>query len=345
MQKPRAGTLQQTTNQKDKYQMNHERAMIKQEPPMLSPALEHLAESISRSTIIPKEFAGSPANCLIALEMAHRVGAGVLQVMQSLYIVHGKPSWSGQFVIAAVNSTKRFSALRFEFNHDKTECVAVADDLDGNELRGPTVSIEMAKKEGWWARNPKWQNLTELMLMYRSGTFFGRVYCPDILMGMREQYEILEAEAVEIREPKISTVTKDIITDVAGGGSNEQQTAAPAQTHFTKQGHPLPVEKPEPQKRAPKKKLQVKTPPPQKEAPLIETGKIGPYRKALAERLAVGNYTEDSFLGLANRHEWLGKGKVWQSMDDVPDGMFEVFLSEEEWPTVEEQLEKTRTVI
>jgi hypothetical protein len=314
--------------------MTNERAIVKQEGPVLSPALQQLAEQISRSTIIPKEFAGSPSNCLIALEMAHRIGAGILQVMQSLYIVHGKPSWSGQFIIACVNATKRFTTLRFHFNADKSECYAFSKDHDGNELKGPAVSIAMAKAEGWWDRNPKWKNMTELMMTYRAGTFFGRVYAPDVLMGMREEYEVLEAEAVTIKEAKVpSQTTKDMVAE-AGGGSNEQPAAEPAGKHFTEQGLPLPVvEKPAPAKRAVKKKLQVKT-----EAPLIS--KVGPNRKALAERLAIGEFNEANFLALANHNEWLGKGKTWQSMDDVPDGMFEVFLSEEEWPIVAEQLEK-----
>jgi hypothetical protein len=315
--------------------MNNERAIIKHEGPVLSPALEQLAESIARSTIIPKEFAGSPANCLIALEMAHRVNAGVLQVMQSLYIVHGKPSWSGQFIIGAVNSTKRFTPLRFEFNADKSECTAVAEDRDGNQLRGPMVSIEMAKKEGWWDRNPKWKNMTELMMMYRAGTFFGRVYCSDILMGMREQYEVMEAQAVEIKEPKIPTHTKDMVTEAAIGKDAGEQPMK----HFTEQGHPLPVEPepaPEPPKpRATKKKLQAK--PLAAAAP--STNKIGPNRKALGERLAIGNYTEANFLAVATYHEWLGKGKQWASMDDVPDSI-QVFRQPDEWPEVMTQLEE-----
>jgi hypothetical protein len=307
--------------------MNTERAIVKQEGPVLSPALQQLAESISRSTIIPKEFAGSPSNCLIALEMAHRIGAGILQVMQSLYIVHGKPSWSGQFIIAAVNATKRFSTLRFHFNEDKTECYAFAKDHDGNELKGPAVTHAMAKAEGWWQRNEKWRNMTELMMTYRAGTFFGRVYAPDVLMGMREQYEVLEAEVTTtIEEPKIpSQTTKDMVAEAGAG--NDQKPA-----------EEKPKAAAEPPKRGAKKKLEVK-PKKTAEAPPLESKVIGPNRQALRERLAVGGYTEDNFLPVANYQEWLGKGKVWQSMDDVPDGMFELFLNPDEWTIVQEQLE------
>jgi hypothetical protein len=322
--------------------MNHERAIVKSEGPVLSPALQQLAEQISRSTIIPKEFAGSPSNCLIALEMAHRIGAGILQVMQSLYIVHGKPSWSGQFIIAAVNATKRFSTLRFHFNEGKSECYAFAKDLDGNELKGPAVTIAMAKAEGWWARNPKWQNMTELMMTYRAGTFFGRVYAPDVLMGMREQYEVLEAEAVTIKDAKVpSQTTKDIIADVAGPNEETEPPKPEPEKPKKKEtsSDSTATSGPSTQKR----RLKVKAPLTDELATAAKPAapsKVGPNRKSLAERLAVGNFTEEHFLNLANHNEWLGKGKQWQSMDDVPDGMFEVFLSPEEWPIVEEQLEK-----
>jgi hypothetical protein len=331
--------------------MENERAIVKSEGPVLSPALQQLAEQISRSTIIPKEFAGSPSNCLIALEMAHRIGAGILQVMQSLYIVHGKPSWSGQFIIACVNSTKRFSTLRFHFNEDKSECYAFAKDSDGNELKGPSVSIDMAKKEGWWARNPKWQNMTELMMTYRAGTFFGRVYAPDVLMGMKEDYEVIEAEAVTIKDAKVppSQTTKDIIADAAGTKNDEKLSEALEKPEPPKPEPEKPKKKETSSAKAasnspstPKQRLKVKAPLTEElhQAAKPAPEKVGPNRKALGERLAIGNFSEETFLNLANHNEWLGKGKQWQSMGDVPDGMFEVFLQPDEWTVVQAQLEK-----
>jgi hypothetical protein len=320
--------------------MNSERAIIKQQdnPISLSPALEHLAESIAKSTLIPQEFRGNAANCLIALEMAHRIGAGVLQVMQSLYIVHGKPSWSGQFIIGAVNSTRRFSPLEFAMNADKTECFAFATNHDGNIIKGPTVSVDMAKKEGWYDRNPKWKNMTELMLMYRAGTFFGRVYCSDILMGMREQYEILEAEAVEIKEPQIPTHTKDMLHEVTDGVEGGGIAAEPVTIEQPAVSPSQPPAPPSPPKKtASKKKLQVKPKAPSVTSP----SKPQPNREALNARLMVGGFSEAQFLAIANENEWLGKGRKWDSLDHLNnDDMLAVFLSDEEWSVVQSELEQ-----
>ena len=160
-------------------------------------AAQRMAKMLSQSELVPKNFQGKLADCVIALEISRRTGASPLFVMQNLYIVHGKPSWSSQFAIAAVNSCGKFSPIRFQFNETKTECFAWAMELDTDErLEGPTVSIEMAKSEGWYQKTgSKWKTMPELMLRYRAATFFSRLYAPEIMMGMRPVDEIRDIEA------------------------------------------------------------------------------------------------------------------------------------------------------
>lgn len=154
---------------------------------------QRVAKMLSSSSLIPKEYQGSVQNTMIALEMANRIGASPLMVMQNLYIVHGKPSWSSSFIIAALNSCKRFSPLRFELEGEGEEygCIAWAYDVQTKDkLTGPKVTMKMAKAEGWIDKaGSKWKTMPELMLRYRSAAFFGRLYAPDILMGMHTQEE------------------------------------------------------------------------------------------------------------------------------------------------------------
>lgn len=60
----------------------------------------------------PKEKA--IANCLIAMEMAQRIGAGVLPIMQNMVVIYGKPSFSSTFLIATINTCGRFKPLKFK---------------------------------------------------------------------------------------------------------------------------------------------------------------------------------------------------------------------------------------
>lgn len=158
------------------------------------------AKWLAASNLVPKEFQGEAgmANAVIALEMANRMGASPLAVMQNLYIVHGKPGWSAQFITAAVNTTGKFSPLRFDITGegDARTCTAWAVELaTGERLESPPVSIEMAKAEGWYGKNgSKWQTMPELMLRYRAATFFGRLYAPEVLMGMKTVEEIGDIE-------------------------------------------------------------------------------------------------------------------------------------------------------
>lgn len=160
---------------------------------------QRMSKLLCASDLVPQQFRGNVANTMIALEMSSRTGSSPFMIMQNIYIVHGKPAWSATFIIAALNSCGRFSPLRFDMRGegDARECVAwVLEKGTGERLEGPPVSIEMAKREGWATKNgSKWQTMPELMLRYRAATFFGRLYAPDILMGMRTSDELYDIEA------------------------------------------------------------------------------------------------------------------------------------------------------
>lgn len=144
---------------------------------------------LASTDIVPSTFK-KRENCLIALDIANRTGMQPLTVMQNLYIVQGKPSWSGQMCIALINMSGRFTPLEFQFvgevGTDSHGCFAYATRLDnGKQYCSDIVTIAMAKKEGWYSKSgSKWQSMPIQMMMYRAGAFFGRVHCPDILMGL-----------------------------------------------------------------------------------------------------------------------------------------------------------------
>ena len=163
------------------------------------------------------------SNCVLALNMAQRIQADPLMIMQNLYIVEGRPGWSSQFVIASINACGKFSPLRFtvedkgakevewttvvwegpqgqrrkrEVQHKATiqnrECTAWAiEKATGERLEGPSVSMEMAVAEGWFGKNgSKWQTMPDVMLRYRAASFFGKLYAPELLMGLQTAEEV-----------------------------------------------------------------------------------------------------------------------------------------------------------
>ena len=206
---------------------------------------QRMAKMFSTSSLVPaqfrdtvekynsatrqKELVKNPealANCAIALDMASRLNANPIMVIQNLYVIEGRPSWSSQWIIACVNKSGRFSPLQFriedlgeqEVQYEEFAwvsgkkqssikkavirnlvCVAHAKSLDTGELvESAPVSMELAVKEGWYGKNgSKWQTMPEVMLRYRAAAFFGRVYAPDLLMGFQSQEEAEELAYIE----------------------------------------------------------------------------------------------------------------------------------------------------
>ena len=188
-------------------------------------ALQRQAQLFAGSTIVPDAFRGSPSNCAIALNMALRMGADPMSVMQNLYIVHGKPSWSASFLIATFNKTGRFTSLKFsyvgKFGQDDFGCCAYATELaTGERIQGPYVTVGIAKKEGWYGKSgSKWPSMTEQMLRYRAASWFIRTCAPEVAMGLHTVDEVRDGYAEDVPAaclaPERATVTVEATAEPA----------------------------------------------------------------------------------------------------------------------------------
>ena len=156
--------------------------------------MQRVAKGFASSTLVPQAYQGNTpeaiGNCMIALNLARRIGADPLMVMQNLVVVQGRPTWSAKFLIASVNTCGRFSALRFEFFGTKGKpdwgCRASAIEKSTGELLvGSDITWDIAVKEGWVGRKgSKWQTIAQQMFMYRAGAWWTNAYAPELSMGL-----------------------------------------------------------------------------------------------------------------------------------------------------------------
>lgn len=175
-----------------------------------------MAKALSSSTIVPATFQKNDANCLIAIEQAQRLRVSPLMVMQNLYVIQGRPSWSSKFLIAAINNSKKFDIeLQFDEKKDKNgkpfSCTAWTM-KNGRRIEGMTVDMDMAKDEGWLSKNgSKWKSMPQLMLRYRAASFFSSLNCPELTMGLYTREELQDSDFKEypLEEMK-EQVKKDI---------------------------------------------------------------------------------------------------------------------------------------
>lgn len=215
---------------------------------------QRLAQAFATSNAVPAQFRAftekkgqggvinfieNPAamgNCLVAIETANAVGMSITAVMQQANVIEGRLSWSGKFIIAAINASHRFTPLRFDiksfgiikakykekqgWNEQKRgfdfvdkeveveniQCIAWAYTMENGRptkerIDGAPVSMLMAVEEGWYSKpGSKWQtSMKHLMLQYRAGSFFGNIHAPDVVMGMgKTTEEIYDTEAVTL---------------------------------------------------------------------------------------------------------------------------------------------------
>jgi len=154
-----------------------------------------LASVFAKSSLVPQQYQGKTEDCAIAVDMAERMGVTPLMVMQNLYVVKGKPSWSGQACMSFIKA-KYGDAMPIytgERGTDSRGCYVRVRTPEGEIIEGTEVTIAMAKAEGWM-NNSKWKNMPEQMLAYRAASFFARVYCPEILMGVQVEGEVEDSE-------------------------------------------------------------------------------------------------------------------------------------------------------
>lgn len=188
--------------------------------------LMKVAETFAQTSIVPQAYQGKPGDCMIAVDMANRMGVSPMFVMQNLYVVKGKPSWSGQACMSLIKASKEYKDVHPEWTGEKGTngwgChIEATSRTTGQVVCGPEVTIGIAKAEGWFSKKDKygnetskWQTMPELMLAYRASAFFARVYIPNALMGCS-----VEGEPDDIvKNQEMPTPPPDIFGDEEAQG-------------------------------------------------------------------------------------------------------------------------------
>lgn len=156
--------------------------------------IQRAGNLFASSTIAPQAYRGKLADCVIAIDMANRMGVSPLVIMQNSQIVQGNFSWKGTACKAMIDACGKYTSTRYvevgKRNEDSWGYYLEAIDKQGNTIKGVTVDVAMAKADGWYGRNPKWKSMTELMLKYRAAAFFMRTECAGLAMGFLTSDEI-----------------------------------------------------------------------------------------------------------------------------------------------------------
>lgn len=134
---------------------------------------QRIAQAFSTSNAVPAAFrqwnekkgqggavewvenTSAMGNCLVAIETARAVGMSITAVMQNANVIEGRLTWSGQYKIAAINASRRFTPLRFDVKNKGVIKATYKEkqgwnrDLRRYDFKETTVEVENLECIAW----------------------------------------------------------------------------------------------------------------------------------------------------------------------------------------------------
>ena len=160
-----------------------------------------MAEMLSQSQLVPKDYQGNPQDTLVAMMMGHELGLNPIQSLQNIAVINGKPSIYGDAMAALMLHHPAFGGMEESFD-DATMTATCTVWRKGRARHTQTFSETDAKLAGLWGKRGKtgaptpWVTYPKRMLQMRARGFAIRSQFADALAGLitREEAEDMPAE-------------------------------------------------------------------------------------------------------------------------------------------------------
>lgn len=162
-----------------------------------------IAEMLSNSEMVPKNYQRKPNDIVIAMAMGAELGFQPLQSLQNIAVINGRPSvWGDAFRALIIGSPDLLSFKEwFDDSTQTAHCQIERRLASGTkaEFEG-SFSLEDAKQAGLFGKQGPWTQYTKRMQQWRALGFAGRNAYADRLRGIW-----IDAEAQDL--PKEKDVT------------------------------------------------------------------------------------------------------------------------------------------
>lgn len=157
-----------------------------------------VANLMSTSELVPKEYFKRPDNILVAIQMGAEVGLKPMQSLQNIKVINGKPSVYGT-VGKALLLAHGFGID--EANLDEIKQTGIARCTikrpDG-QVFTQKFTKEMAVTAKLWGKAGPWTDYPERMLSWRAFWFCAKDGAADVLHGLRGAEEEQDHEPIEM---------------------------------------------------------------------------------------------------------------------------------------------------
>ncbi len=140
-----------------------------------------LADLLSRSSLVPRDYQGNPGNTLVAIQWGLELGLPPLQAMQNIAVINGRPAIWGDALLALVRGSGLLAAMTETVTGTEATCTVTRK---GEAEASRTFSLEDAKRAGLAGKAGPWTQYPKRMLQMRARSWALRDVFPDVLRGI-----------------------------------------------------------------------------------------------------------------------------------------------------------------
>lgn len=247
---------------------NAQRGELLPAPKSTAEAME-LAKTLASSQLIPKAFQQRPGDVFVAMMWSHSLGIPIVQGLQGIAVINGKPSLYGDALLAVCMGSGQMADI-------EETVTGSADNLTATckvTRRGKptpvvsTFSIADARAAGLLGKLGPWKQYTSRMLKMRARAFALRDAFPDVLSGIASAEEMQDVEG---------TATEKATENVAEQVAKMPRRRSKLPVQAPKEGTEAEVVKPAaPAQELPLPPEPEPAPAPAPEAPAAEGEEIG----------------------------------------------------------------------
>jgi len=154
-----------------------------------------MAEMLSQSQMVPKQYQNKAQDALVAMMMGVEVGLNPIQALQNIAVINGKPSIYGDALVALVQNNPAFGGMDESFDQSTMTATCTVWRKGGTK-HTQTFSQDDAKQAGLWGKSGPWTQYPKRMLAWRAKGFALRSQFADALAGLitREEAEDMPVE-------------------------------------------------------------------------------------------------------------------------------------------------------
>lgn len=247
---------------------NAQRGELLPAPKSTAEAME-LAKTLASSQLIPKAFQQRPGDVFVAMMWSHSLGIPIVQGLQGIAVINGKPSLYGDALLAVCMGSGQMTDIEETFTGNADNLTATCKVTRRGKPTPvvSTFSIADARAAGLLGKPGPWKQYTSRMLKMRARAFALRDAFPDVLSGIASAEEMQDVEG---------TATEKATENVAEQVAKMPRRRSKLPVQAPKEGTEAEVVKPAaPAQELPLPPEPEPAPAPAPEAPAAEGEEIG----------------------------------------------------------------------